>query len=222
MQIIWRGQSFFQIITAQAKDAPVSLAIDPFSDDLGLRVPSVSADVLLITHDHNDHNNVKAVQGSPFVIDGPGEYEIKGVHIQGIPAFHDKSLGRERGRVTIYTIESEDIRVCHLADFGQKELFSEQIEDLGLVDILLIPVGGNYTIDSQEASKIIGQIEPKIVIPMHYQLPKLRLPAGGKLDGLDKFLKVMGEKASEPLPKLTIKQKDLPAEGMKTIILRAQ
>ena len=218
MQIIWRGQSFFQIITAQAKDAPVSLAIDPFSEDLGLRVPSVSADILLITHDHDDHNNIKAVQGSPFVIDGPGEYEIKDVSIQGIPAFHDKSFGKERGRVTIYTIVAENIRLCHLADFGQKELFPEQIEDIGEVDILLIPVGGNYTIDSQAASEIISRLEPKIVIPMHYQLPKLKV----KLDGLDKFLKVMGEKASEPLPKLTIKQKDLPIEGMKTIILRAQ
>ncbi|MBI4359240.1 MAG: MBL fold metallo-hydrolase [Candidatus Nealsonbacteria bacterium] len=218
MQIIWRGQSFFQILTVPLKDVSVSLAIDPFSENLGLRVPQVSADILLITHDHSDHNNVKAVQGSPFLIDGPGEYEIKDVSIQGIPAFHDKSLGKERGRVTIYTIESEGLKVCHLADFGQKELFAEQIEDIGEVDILLIPVGGDYTIGSQEASKIIGQIEPKIVIPMHYQLPKLKV----KLESLDKFLRALGEKASEPLPKLTIKEKDLPEEGMKTIILRAQ
>lgn len=218
MQIIWHGQSFFQIIAARTKDASVFLAVDPFSEDLGLRVPPVFADILLITHNHSDHNNIKAVQGSPFVIDGPGEYEIKDVSIQGIPAFHDKSFGKERGRVTIYTITVENIRICHLADFGQKELFPEQIEDIGEVDILLIPVGGNYTIDSQAASEIISRLEPKIVIPMHYQLPKLKV----KLDGLDKFLKVMGEKASEPLPKLTIKQKDLPTEGMKTIILRAQ
>lgn len=218
MQLIWHGQSFFQIIIARAKDASVSLAVDPFSGDLGLKVPEVTADIVLITHDHRDHNNLKAIKGSPFVIDGPGEYEIKDVSIQGIPAFHDKSFGKERGRVTIYTIESENIRVCHLADFGQKELFPEQIEDIGEVDILLIPVGGNYTIDGQAASEIISRLEPKIVIPMHYQLPKLKI----KLDGLEKFLKVLGEKSSEPLPKLTIKQKDLPIEGMKTIILRAQ
>jgi L-ascorbate metabolism protein UlaG (beta-lactamase superfamily) len=216
MQIIWKGHSCFQIITLLSKDSQVSLVIDPFNESLGLRVPDLSADIVLLTHDHEDHNNLKAVKGSPFVIDGPGEYEIKGVYIQGIPAFHDNNFGKERGRVTIYTIESEEMRICHLGDFGQKELFPEQVEDIGEVDVLFVPVGGNYTIGSQEAPKIIGQIEPKIVIPMHYLLPKVNL----KLDGLDKFLKAMGQKTLEPLSKLTVKKKDLTVDGTKIVVLK--
>ena len=219
MQIIWRGQSCFQILTSQAKDSQISLVIDPFGNNLGLRVPELTADIVLVTHDHDDHNNLTAVKGNPFIIDGPGEYEIKGVYIQGIPAFHDKDFGKERGRVTIYTIESEEMRICHMGDFGQKELFPEQLEDIGEVDILLIPIGGNETIGSEEAQKIISQIEPKIVIPMRYLLPKLK----AKLNGLDKFLKIMGEKNHESLPKLTVKSKDLTTdEETKIIVLRAQ
>ncbi|MDP3093914.1 MAG: MBL fold metallo-hydrolase [bacterium] len=218
MQIIWRGQSCFQILTTSGKDNQVSLVIDPFGEDYGLRVPDLAADIVLVTHDHQDHNNLGAVKGKPFLIDGPGEYEIKGVYVQGVPAFHDKNFGKDRGRVTIYSFESEGMRVCHLGDFGQKELFPEQIEDIGEVDVLLIPVGGVYTIGAQEALKVISQIEPKIVIPMHYSLPKLKV----KLEGVDKFLKAMGKKAQEPLPKLTVKKKDIMAsEETKIIVLRA-
>ena len=221
MQIIWKGQSCFQIITSQGKDSQVSLIIDPFGPDCGLKVPNLSGDILLVTHNYPSHNNIKALlqQGQPFLIDGLGEYEIKGVYIQGIPAFHDKNFGKEKGGMTIYTIESENMRVCHMGDFGQKELFPEQLEDIGEIDILLIPIGGNETIGSEEAQKIISQIEPKIVIPMHYLLPKLK----AKLNGLDKFLKAMGEKNHESLPKLIIKSKDLTTdEETKTIVLRAQ
>lgn len=226
MQIIWKGQSCFQIITSQGKDSQVSLIIDPFGPDCGLKVPNLSGDILLVTHDHPSHNNIKALpqQGQPFLIDGLGEYEIKGVYIQGIPAFHrninfGKPPSSAAGGVTIYTIESENMRICHMGDFGQKELFPEQLEDIGEIDILLIPIGGNETIGSEEAQKIISQIEPKIVIPMHYSLPKLK----AKLNGLDKFLKVMGEKNHESLPKLIIKSKDLTTdEETKTIVLRAQ
>ncbi len=218
MQIIWKGQSCFQIITSQGKDSQVSLIIDPFGQDCGLKVPNLSGDILLVTRNHPSHNNIKALlqQGQPFLIDGPGEYEIKGVYIQGIPAFHRNI---NFSGVTIYTIESEGMRVCHMGDFGQKELFPEQLEDIGEVDILLIPIGGNETIGSEEAQKIISQIEPKIVIPMRYSLPKLK----AKLDGLDKFLKIMGEKNHESLPKLTVKSKDLTTdEETKIIVLRAQ
>lgn len=192
------------------------MVIDPFGEDLGLRLTELPADILLVSHDHPDHNNKRAVSGNPFLIEGPGEYEIKGVSIQGIPAFHDKTFGKERGRVTIYTIEAEETKVCFLSDLGQKELFPEQIEDIGEVDVLLVPVGGNYTIDAEAAAAVIGQIEPKVVIPMHYFLPKLKI----KLDGLEKFLKVMGEKASDPLPKLVVKKKDLSEEGMRVVVLK--
>ena len=216
MQIIWQGQSCFQIITSPGKNSQVNIVIDPFDESLGLRVPKLEADILLVTHQHHDHNNVKAVSGSPFLVQGPGEYEVKGGFVRGISSFHDSSLGKERGLNTIYTIESEDMRLCHLGDFGQKELTSEQIEEIGDVDILMIPVGGVYTISAKEALRLMSQIEPSIVIPMHYQLPKLKL----KLDGLEKFLKTMGIKKIEPLDKFSIKKKDISSEEAKIIILK--
>jgi len=225
MQIIWKGQSCFQIITNRTKNNlgdngrnnnQVNIVIDPYGETTGLRVPKLEADILLVTHDHPDHNNIKAVSGNYFLILGAGEYEIKDVFIQGIPAFHDPACKTGKGEVTIYTIESEEIRICHLADLGQKELTEDQVEKIGNIDILMIPVGGVYTISSKEATKIISQIEPKIVIPMHYHIPKLKI----KLEGLEKFLKAMGVKSPETLNKLTIKKKDLPEEGMEIKVLR--
>ena len=216
MQIIWHGQSCFQIIASRGKNNQVSIIIDPFSEETGLRVPKLEADILLISHEHPDHNNLKAVSGSPFLIKGPGEYEIKEVYIQAIPAFHNNSQGKQKGENTIYTIEAEEMKLCHLGDLGQKELTSEQLESIGDVDILMIPVGGIYTISAKEAMKIMSQIEPKIIIPMHYQLPKLKI----KLEGLDKFLKTVGVKKLEPLPKLSIKKKDILEEEVKIIILK--
>ena len=216
MQIIWKGQSCFQIIAKQEKNSQVSVVIDPFNGSCGLRAPSLEAEILLISHHHRDHDNTKAVKGTPFLIDGPGEYEIKGVFIQGIPSFHDDSQGKERGVNTIYTIEAEEIKLCHLGDFGQRELTGEQLEKIGSCDILMIPVGGTYTIDSKIASNIISQIEPKIVIPMHYKIPKLLV----KIEEVDKFLKTMGLKSVEPLNKLLIKKKDLSLDETKIIVLK--
>jgi L-ascorbate metabolism protein UlaG (beta-lactamase superfamily) len=217
MQIIWHGQSLFEITTIPQKNSQIKIVIDPFSEEIGLRVPRLEADISLISHGHSDHNNLKAVSGNPFLIQGPGEYEIKEVFVQGIPAWHDNSQGKERGQTTIYTLETEDLRVCHLGDLGQRELTSEQLEKIGEVDVLMIPVGGVYTIDGKEAIKIMSQIEPKITIPMHYSLPKLK----AKIDGLDKFLKALGVKTIEPLQKLTIKKKDVSAEEAKIVVLKA-
>ena len=216
MQIIWRGQSCFEILSSQGKNNHVNIVVDPFDEGTGLRVPKLEADILLVSHEHHDHNNVKAVEGDPFLIQGPGEYEIKGVYIQGIDSFHDASLGKEKGQNTIYTIEVEDLRLCHLGDLGQKELTPEQVEKIGEIDILIIPVGGVYTISAKEAVKIMSQIEPNIVIPMHYQIPKLKI----KLEELDRFLKSMGIKKIEPLPKLSIKKKDISSEEAKIIVLK--
>ncbi|MFH1401438.1 MAG: MBL fold metallo-hydrolase [Parcubacteria group bacterium] len=214
MNIIWKGQSCFQITTQKTK-TPVSITIDPFSAEIGLRPPSGAADIVLVSHDHHDHNNTKAVSGQPFIVSGPGEYEIKDVYIVGIPSWHDSVEGKERGQNTIYVIDAEDLRVCHLGDLGQKELTDEQLEKIGQVDILMIPVGGNFTISEKEAQKIMAQIEPKITIPMHYLVPKLK----AKLDGVDKFLKSLGIKSMPPVPKLSIKKKDISPEEAKIIVL---
>jgi len=217
MNITWYGQSCFQISSNQGRNNHVSIIIDPFGGDIGLKLPrKLEADIVLVSHDHFDHNNIKAVSGLPLVIKGPGEYEIKGVFVQGIPGFHDNSQGAERGNVTIYTIEVEGMRICHLGDLGQKELSSDQLDKIGEVDILMIPVGGIYTIDAGEAIKVMAQIEPKITIPMHYQIPKLKI----KLGGIDKFLKALGIKSLEPLPKLSIKKKDISSEEAKIIVLK--
>jgi len=217
MNIIWYGQSCFQISSSQGKNNHVSIIIDPLGGDIGLKLPrKLEADIVLISHDHFDHNNIKAVSGSPLVIKGPGEYDARGVFIQGISGYHDNSQGAERGNVTIYIIEAEGLRICHLGDLGQKELSSDQLEKIGEVDILMIPVGGVYTIDADEAIKIMAQVEPKITIPMHYQIPKLKI----KLGGIDKFLKALGMKSLEPLPKLSIKKKDISSEEAKIIALK--
>ncbi len=208
MEIYWKGHSFFKIETEPQKKQKVTIAIDPYDLSIGLKVAPLEADILLITHNHYDHNNKSLIKGSPFLIEGPGEYDVKGVYIEGIEAFHDDKKGEERGKVTVYTIESEDIRICHLSDLGQKELTDYQLERMGEVDILFIPVGGVYTISHKEAPGIISQIEPKIVIPMHYALPGLKL----EIDRVDKFLKEMGIKEPERLKKLKIKKKDLPQE----------
>ena len=193
------------------------IVIDPFDEKIGLKMPNFSADLLLVSRNHPDHSNVDHIKGKPFLIESPGEYEVGGVFVQGIPSFHDASEGKERGTNTIYVIEAEDMRFCHLGDFGEKQLSDDQLEKIGQVDILMIPVGGTFTIDSSEAQKVIGQIEPKIVIPMHFALPKLDVT----LDGVDKFLKAMGKKEIEPQDKLVIKQNALPKErDMEIVVLK--
>jgi|SRR3989338_4977258 len=215
MHIIWHGQSCFEIIASQKAGEQVKIVIDPFTEETGLSLPKLDSEILLITHDHYDHNNIKEVAGSPFLIQGPGEYERKDIFVQGIPSYHDDKDGKERGRNTIYTIEAEEMNLCHLGDFGEKELSPEQLEKIGDVDILMVPIGGMFTLDAKGAAKIISQIEPRIVIPMHYSLPKLKV----KIDGLEPFLKEMGQKSAESQPKLLIKKKDLTAEETKVVVL---
>jgi len=214
-KISYAGNSCFEISVSNGKDHSAEIVIDPFDEETGLKVPNFSADIVLSTHNHHDHNNIKAVKGEPFVIQGPGEYEVKGVFVQGIPAFHDDKEGQEKGQNTIYVIEAEDMRFCHLGDLGQKQLTDEQLEKIDGVDVLMVPVGGTYTIDSTLAQRIISQIEPKIVIPMHYALPKLK----GEHDDVSKFLKTMGKPSITPIDKLTIKDSTLPKEGAMEIVV---
>ena len=208
MQIVWKGQACFSIAITRGKQEPVKILIDPFEESLGLKLPSQEADIVLVTHSHFDHNNVKVVEGDPFIIDSPGEYEVKSVFVQGIATFHDDVEGKERGLNTVYTITAEGITLCHMGDFGQKELTPEQVEKIGQVHVLLIPVGGTYTINGREAGKIISQIEPKIIIPMHYALPKLK----PNLAKVDEFLQAMGKKGLEPQAKLSLKARDVAGE----------
>ncbi|MFC1789399.1 MBL fold metallo-hydrolase [Patescibacteria group bacterium] len=215
MNIIWKGQSCFQITTQKAK-IQINIIIDPFKEETGLRVSSMTADIVLITHNHPDHNNVKAVSGEPFVASGPGEYDVKDIYIQGISSWHDNVHGKELGENTIYIIDVEGLRLCHLGDIGQKELTDDQLEKIGSVDVLFVPVGGNSTISAKEALNIMSQIEPETTIPMHYQIPKLKY----KLDGVEKFLKSLGIKSISPEAKLSIKKKDLSTDEAKIVVLK--
>jgi L-ascorbate metabolism protein UlaG (beta-lactamase superfamily) len=201
MVINWYGQSCFKIVTNA-----LTIVTDPFAKNIGLRPPAFAADIVCVSHQHEDHNNVSAIGGEPFVVDGPGEYEIKGISISGIESFHDQKQGQERGLNTIYLIESEEIRLCHLGDFGQDKFSDEQVEALGEVDILFIPVGGKFTVDASAAAILVNQLEPKLVVPMHYKLPDLKI----ELDPVDKFLKELGAPSKEPVDKITIKKKLLP------------
>ncbi|MDP3982131.1 MAG: MBL fold metallo-hydrolase [bacterium] len=215
MTIIWKGHSCFLITITRGKQEQVRLLIDPFGSDIGLRLSPQEADILLVTHDHADHSNTAVVKGAPFTITGPGEYEARDVFVQGISSYHDAIKGEERGDNTIYVIEDSGTRVCHLGDLGQQELTPEQVEQIGNVDVLFVPVGGTYTLDAAGASRVVSQIEPRIVVPMHYFVPGLKL----KIDGVEKFLKVMGVKEEEPQPKLVLKGRDMK-EDTSVVVLK--
>jgi L-ascorbate metabolism protein UlaG (beta-lactamase superfamily) len=213
MTITWYGHSCFKITN---QGGHLTIITDPFDKSIGLKPPRINADIVTVSHEHDDHNNVKALNGSPFVINGPGEYEIKGVNILGIDSFHDQQQGQKRGLNTIYLIEIDSIRICHLGDFGQDRLTDEQVEKIGAVDILMIPVGGHYTIEASQAVEIVDQLEPHLVVPMHYKIPGLKI----ELDGIEKFLKEMGISKKTALDRLTLKKKDLVGKEMAVAVMK--
>ncbi len=201
MNITWHGQSFFRISTQKDKNI-VEVAIEPYTKDIGLNPPKVKADILIVSNSKLDQKTFPNIDGSPFLVSFPGEYEIKDVFIQGFA---------ENSATTFYFIEVEGIRMCHLGKLSQKEMTPDQLELLGNVDILFVPIGGGDIIEAKDAAKIVAQIGPKIVVPMNYKILGLK----DKLEGLDEFLKVMGVEAKEGLAKLSIKQKDLPSDEEK-------
>lgn len=212
MVITWLGQSCFKI---QDKIGPegVTVVTDPFSKEIGLKVPNFEADIITVSHQHHDHNNTSALRGNPFIVDCAGEYDYKGVLIEGIDAYHDDKSGAERGNNIMYRFEIDDISVAHLGDLGHT-LSDAQLEKLVGTDVLLIPVGGTYTIDAKKAVEVIAQIEPRIIIPMHYKVKDLKVD----IDPVDKFIKEIG---LTPVmeEKLKISKKDLPQEDMELVIL---
>jgi L-ascorbate metabolism protein UlaG (beta-lactamase superfamily) len=200
----------------QDKSGPdgVTVITDPFDKETGLKLPNYEADIVTVSHDHHDHNNVSALRGNPFVINCAGEYDVKNVLIEGIDSYHDANNGSDRGANLIFRFEIDDISVVHLGDLGQV-LDSTQLEKLAGTDILLIPVGGKYTLDAQKAVEVISQIEPRIVIPMHYKTPDLKI----EIEGVDKFIKEIGLTPSYE-EKLKVSKKDLPQEDMELVILQ--
>lgn len=214
MDITHLGHASFKIRGKQ-----VSLVTDPFSPAAtGLKFPkNLEADIVTISHQHEDHNYLEAgswkLETGTLIISGPGEYESKGVKILGISSFHDSSAGSERGRNTIYKITMDGITLCHLGDLGHK-LEDKQLDLLDGIDLLMIPVGGVFTIDAKSAAEVVAQLEPIMVIPMHYQAAGLKF----QLETVEKFLQEMGKPEIKPMPKLTISKEKLPEE-MEIVVL---
>jgi L-ascorbate metabolism protein UlaG (beta-lactamase superfamily) len=200
MDITWLGHSCFRIRGSQ-----LVVVTDPFPPDLGYTLGKITADVITVSHQHPSHSYVQGIGAGARVVQGPGEYEINGGLIIGIPTFHDAEGGKTRGKNTVYLMEIDGISVCHLGDLGHV-LTSSQVEEIGDVGVLLLPVGGVSTIDAAVAAEVIRQLEPKAVVPMHYKTPLIKR----ELDPVEKFLKVMGAGPIEPRPKLSVTKSNLP------------
>jgi L-ascorbate metabolism protein UlaG (beta-lactamase superfamily) len=201
VDITWLGHSCFRIKGSQAV-----VITDPFPPDLGYSLGKPTANIVTVSHHHPSHSYVQGVGGEPRIVQGPGEYEISSVLIIGVATFHDAEGGQKRGKNTVYLMEVDGISVCHLGDLGHV-LTSEQVEEIGNVDVLLLPVGGTSTIDAAMAAEVIRQLEPKAVVPMHYKTPITKR----ELDPVEKFLKEMGMEQVESRPRLTVSKSNLPA-----------
>jgi L-ascorbate metabolism protein UlaG (beta-lactamase superfamily) len=212
MDINYLGLSSFKL-----KGKNGSVVIDPFDPKVvGLKFPPTEADIVTVSHDHPDHNQISLVKDYVQAIKGPGEYEIKGISILGFPSYHDDKKGAERGKNIIFVYEVDGLRLCHLGDLGHN-LSDELVEDIGDIDILMIPVGGFYTIGPAVAAEVVRNVEPSIVVPMHYNTEELNQEMFGKLEKVDAFIKEVGMTV-ERLPKLTIKPEDI-GENQKVVIL---
>jgi len=217
MEIKYLGHSAFLIKTKTAK-----IVTDPYDSEMvGLKFPKTEADIITVSHHHKDHNQFKNVSGiagaNPLKIDMPGEFEKLGVRIFGFQSFHDKTKGSERGENIMFKFEAEGISILHCGDLGiiPEESF---LETIGEVDILLVPVGGFYTIDSDEAVSLVKKIEPSIVVPMHYKTEKSTKHSESKLTAVSEFTKKFGLDNAIPLPKLIYKKEEIEQE-MKVIVL---
>lgn len=178
MKIVWHGHSCFEI-----RDG-ITVVTDPHDGkSIGIKPPVVKADVVLVSHDHFDHNCIRIVKGDPQIVTDCEERVIGDLKIRGVPTFHDKEEGSKRGKNTIFCFEMDGIKFCHCGDLGHL-LTEKQAEAIGSVDILFIPVGGVFTIDSQDAKHVIETIKPSIVIPMHYHVGGLSI----SVDSIDSFL----------------------------------
>ncbi len=201
MEITWLGHSSFRI-----KGSQTTIITDPYPPDLGYTFGKQSATIVTVSHQHPSHSFLEGIGGEFRVIKGPGEYEIANTLIIGLATFHDKEEGREKGKNTVYAIQLDDMSVCHLGDLGHA-LTAQQVEDIGNVDILLVPVGGVSTINATVAAEVVRQLEPKAVVPMHFKTPAVHRD----LESVDRFLKEMSVKDTTSRPKLTFTKGNLPA-----------
>jgi len=214
MRLSWYGQNCFKIQTKSKRGGEeATLLLDPFDKKTGLRPPQGKTDVITISN-ITLLPATKKFKGKSFIIDSAGEYSLKGVNIEGIESFQDKEEGQKRGRNTIFTIESEGIRVCHLGNLGQP-LSDEQLEAIGEVDVLLIPVGNPELLTLKQLKDLVGRLEPGIIIPMHYKVKGLK----EKLNDCQEFCDEFGGAKSKGEVKLNIKEKDVKDMENNLIVL---
>lgn len=212
MDITFLGHSSFKL---RGKSA--SLITDPFDPEMvGLKYPKNEADIVTISHDHGDHNKADLVSGVRKIVSLPGEYEIMGVSILGYPSFHDSKKGELRGKNTIFIIEMDELRIAHLGDLGHG-LDDSTVEALGNIDVLMIPVGGEYTIGPEDAVELVRTIEPYVIFPMHYQASGLDQKVFEKLKTVDDFISSMGLPVVRD-SKFSLKKQEM-TEDQKIVVL---
>ena len=200
MDISWLGHSCFRI-----KGSHATVITDPYPPPLGYSLGKHTAHIVTVSHQHPGHSYTQAIDGDPKLVTRPGEYEISGVLIIGIATYHDGEGGKKSGKNTVFLMEVDEISICHLGDLGHA-LTTGQVEKLDNVDVLLIPVGGVSTINAPVAAEVVRQLEPKVVVPMHYKTPALNR----ELEPVERFLKEMGVKEVDPQPKLSFIKQNLP------------
>jgi L-ascorbate metabolism protein UlaG (beta-lactamase superfamily) len=182
MKIKYLGHSSFLLVSRSNQ----RIITDPYTPGYDLKYNPINepADIVTVSHSHDDHNNSSVIKGNPVIIKNPGSQLIKGIEIRALSVYHDANQGTKRGRNLIFCFNIDGLNICHLGDLGHT-LNPEQISWLGPVDILMIPVGGYYTINAQEATGVVQSLHPGVVIPMHFKTPKLDYP----IQGVDEFLK---------------------------------
>jgi len=203
LQIRWHGHSCFEITNN------LTLVTDPHDGkSIGIPAPNVNADIILVSHDHYDHNSVKSVEkDNSKVVTDERKRNISNIEIRGIPSFHDECEGAKRGKNIIYKFQVDDIKFCHLGDLGH-EIDNDLVEQIGDVDVLFTPIGGTFTLDDKTAWNVIKAIKPRIIVPMHYKIGGLSLP----ITGLDPFLQRAEYKILPVGNEIEIEKEDLPDE----------
>lgn len=212
MDITWYGHSCFRI----TERGQVSVVTDPYSEEIGLPPLKLKADVVTVSHNQPGHANLDAVRGDGYVLTGPGEYEVGGTFLSGIPMHHvDEASGHINHNVA-YVVRYDNLTVLHLGDLGHVPDQST-IESLGEVNVVLVPVGGGKSLKAAMAAEVIALIEPQYIVPMHYALPGLKI----ELDPLEKFLKEMGVSKLQEEDFLRVSATGLP-EQPQVVVLRPQ
>ena len=213
MDIVYLGHSSFKL-----KGKNTSVITDPFDPQmLGLKFPKNEADIVTVSHNHSDHNHLELVSGVKMVINSPGEYEVMDVSVIGIEVDHDSEGGKVRGKNTVFVFEIDGIRLAHLGDLGHK-LTDKVTETISDVDVLMLPVGGFFTIGAKEASEIAKGFESPFIIPMHYRVPGMKEEIASKIAPVDDFLKEFGIEVDKT-DKLNIKKELINYEQQKVILL---